>query len=94
MKSLVFLACVGVALCNTPVTITNTWNGGFQGYFKLNPSSDLHGWKVHIVCDKPLDNVEVLNHNNDYRFVKKTILKSISTKRYVSFLHKLNDYLF
>ncbi|KAH3741115.1 endoglucanase E-4-like [Dreissena polymorpha] len=41
------------------ITVTNSWNGGFQGYFKLNPSQALHGWKVHLVFDKPVDNIEI-----------------------------------
>ncbi|XP_052821138.1 endoglucanase E-4-like [Mya arenaria] len=58
MRILVLLACLGVAF-GQQLTITSSWNGGFQGFFTMNPDHDLHGWKVHLHFDKPVDNLEI-----------------------------------
>ncbi|KAL3861625.1 hypothetical protein ACJMK2_007650 [Sinanodonta woodiana] len=41
------------------VTVTNHWNGGFQGKFTITPDHSLHGWRAHIICDRALDSLEI-----------------------------------
>lgn len=51
-------ALLGMALADQ-VQITNSWNGGFQGKFTINPPQDLHGWKIQICFSKQIDQLEV-----------------------------------
>lgn len=60
MYVLVLFSVLGAAaLAADPVQITNSWNGGFQGKFTINPPTDLHGWKIHICFSKQIDQLEV-----------------------------------
>ena len=42
-----------------PVVVTNTWNGGFQGHFKITPDHAKHGWEAHMIFDQPVQSLEV-----------------------------------
>lgn len=39
--------------------IDNEWPGGFQGHFDMTPNKDIHGWKITLVFDQPLESLEV-----------------------------------
>lgn len=41
------------------IKITNSWNGGFQGTFTVHADHAVHGWKAHLVFDKPISSLEV-----------------------------------
>jgi len=55
------LVGLGAAQAADSVQITNSWNGGFQGKFTINPPTDLHGWKIHLCFSKTVDSLEVSN---------------------------------
>ena len=60
MLPLFLLVCVTSSLA-APVTITNSWNGGFQGSFTVHADHAVHGWKAHLTFDKPVSSLEVIS---------------------------------
>ncbi|KAK3581341.1 hypothetical protein CHS0354_016185 [Potamilus streckersoni] len=59
MRVAVFLTAIA-SVTAFNVTVTNHWNGGFQGKFSINADHAIYGWRAHIVCNNPLDKLEVL----------------------------------
>nr|BAF38757.1 cellulase [Corbicula japonica] len=58
MRLLLFLFCIH-RLEAAPVTITNSWNGGFQGSFTVHADQAVHGWKAHLMFSSPIDSLEI-----------------------------------
>ena len=50
------------SLAATPLSYTNQWNGGFQGTFTVHADHEVHGWKAHLIFDRPIDSLEVITN--------------------------------
>ena len=71
MLLLVLIAAVGIAHgANQRIKTTGEWQGGFNGVFTIHADNALHGWKAHLVFDKPVSSLEVnICFNNMIRFM-------------------------
>lgn len=65
MLLFVILAYFHLASCqDEPISeadIFHTWDVGFEGYFYLHPSKDIHEWVVHLILNQPVDSIIVCN---------------------------------
>ncbi|XP_048748294.1 uncharacterized protein LOC125660495 [Ostrea edulis] len=66
-----FVSLLGLAYSATQgVTVKTQWNGGFSGTFTIVSTATVHGWKAHLVCDSPINSLEIwtadiVSHNAD-----------------------------
>lgn len=44
---------------NQGVTIKNKWNTGIAGDIFFTPTVDLHGWKIRVKFNYPINSLEV-----------------------------------
>ncbi|XP_053378521.1 uncharacterized protein LOC123526589 [Mercenaria mercenaria] len=65
MWGLLLLVSVGGCLGMNQLPITANWNGGFKGEFIV--TGELHNWKVHLIFDKPVDQLEVYKFSIERR---------------------------
>lgn len=55
-----FVSLLGLAYSATQgVTVKTQWSGGFSGTFTIVSTATVHGWKAHLVCDSPINSLEV-----------------------------------
>ncbi|KAL3861581.1 hypothetical protein ACJMK2_007607 [Sinanodonta woodiana] len=81
MWAAVFLTVI-TSVTSLTVTVTNHWNGGFQGKFAINTDHAIYGWRAHIACNNPLDKLEIY---------KATLTETSNNKKEFFLVHKPFD---
>lgn len=61
MRIFVLLISIGLCLAaDDSLVIDRTWPDGFAGHLVLNPTKSLHGWKLHLHFNSPVDDLQVV----------------------------------
>lgn len=59
MRLLVFLSTVTLCFGAGNIIVTDSWDAGFRGQVKLEPTTSLHGWRITLVFKRPVGELQV-----------------------------------